>query len=83
VIWLLIAIYLTATADERQLLGEYQSRAECAAAAEAFVDANPAFDFDQDSNGAVIRPVVRSYVECVPKDKEENEEKDRDKKQGD
>ena len=82
-IWLLIAIYLTATGDERQRVGEYQSRAECAAAAEAFVNANPAFDFEQDSNGAVIRPVVRSYVECVPKDKEENEEKDRDKKQGD
>ena len=82
-IWLLIAIYLTATGDERRRVGEYQSRAECAAAAEAFVDANPAFDFEQDSNGATIRPVVRSYVECVPKDEEENEEKDRDKKPGD
>jgi hypothetical protein len=63
--WLLIAVFMGATDDERQQLGEYRTEAECAAAAEAFVASHPTFDFNQDSEGAVIRPVVRSYVECV------------------
>lgn len=45
----------------------FETRAECMAAAQAFVEIYPAFEWrDRSAKGLRVElPVVRSYVECV------------------
>lgn len=43
----------------------FDSRNECTAAAHAFVERHPAFEYVARDGNAVTPPVVRSTVECL------------------
>lgn len=66
--WVLL-IHLVSPSDQVEYKDyaplPFETKAECVAAAEAFVDKNPAFEHRYRSGTEVELPVVRSYVECV------------------
>ncbi len=65
--WLLIVVLMTAEGDIERAPTRFPSRAECIAAAEAFVEKHPAFELRYPPDEDVMAlPVLRSYVECVP-----------------
>ncbi|HEB79571.1 MAG TPA: hypothetical protein ENI79_03735 [Rhodospirillales bacterium] len=66
--WLLIIVLFSSTEDIDHAPVRFETQPECIAAAEAFVRKFPAFEFrDRSDKRAVETPVIRSYVECIPK----------------
>ncbi len=65
--WLLVMVLVSSMDDIEFEPMRFATKAECVAAAEAFVERYPAFEWrDPSDEWAVENPVVRSYVECVP-----------------
>ncbi len=61
--WLMIVVLMYVN-DERHVEKSFASRAECVAAAEAYVARYPELEWHEPSDDAsIIRPVVRSTIQ--------------------
>jgi hypothetical protein len=65
--WLLAIVMVTAEGNEPAKTIPFATKGECVAAARNYVAEHPQFEFHEPTGDEVIRPVVRSYVECVEK----------------
>jgi len=73
--WLLIVVLLTPEKEIRFEPVAYESEAECMEVAQRLVWAYPVFEWrNHGDKTAVINPVVRSYVTCVPEESAPPEE---------
>ncbi len=64
--WLLVIVLVSSMDDIEFEPMRFVTKAECVAAAEAFVERYPAFEWRDRLEPRTENPVVRSYVECVP-----------------
>ena len=65
--WLLVIVLMTAVGEADPERVRFSALTDCEAAAHAFVDRYPAFEWRaRADSGAVEAPVIRSYVACVP-----------------
>ena len=65
--WLLMIVLMSEPDDAPFEPVRFASEAECVEAARAFVERHPVFEWrDPADETAVTRPVLRSYVHCVP-----------------
>ena len=67
--WLLVIAIVSAADEPRPEPIRFATESQCTIAAETFVRSHPAFELrDGSGEGAVVNPVMRSYVECVTED---------------
>ena len=64
--WVLLIFLLSPTKYMDFKPTAFETEARCLAAAEAFVERYPAFEWRRWPRDRIERPVVRSYVECLP-----------------
>ena len=69
--WLLVIVLLSPNDDVEPEPLRFATEADCMTAATAFVAEYPAFELrDRSDDRRIARPVLRSYVECVPADQD-------------
>ena len=67
--WLLVINLLSPVEDDLSERFSFETRAECLAAAQAFVEEYPGVELrDHVDSLEVEPPVLRSYVECMPEE---------------
>lgn len=65
--WMLVIVVITFADAVSHRAVTYESKAACVAAGRDFVARFPGFEWhDPDDGNAILRPVVRSHVRCVP-----------------
>ena len=63
--WYLLIVLLGSEMNSELDPVEFPSEAECVLAGNAFIARFPMFDWLVPPGGEIIRPVLRSHVECV------------------
>lgn len=67
--WLLVVTLLSPMENDVSERFSFETRGECMAAAQAFVEANPGVELRDRPDSLDVEPLVlRSHVECMPEE---------------